>query len=88
MRFGKGRREADNGTIDGGEGRGIRLGGSDPQQPPTGLGRRGRRTSDTVDDEEALIDTPSSPFDDLDEFTPDDEGTPGERRRDPLRKSW
>lgn len=36
----------DDGGIDGGEGRGVRLGGSDWAAPEPGPRRKGRRTSD------------------------------------------
>lgn len=52
---------------------------------PAGDARR-RRTRD--DDDEPLIETPGSPFEDLDQLTNDDEGAPSDRRRDPLRKNW
>jgi hypothetical protein len=75
--------------IDGGAGRGIRLGGSDTGISPTGYGKRGgRRSADSLDEDDTLVETPASPFEDFDEFNSDEEGTPGERRRDPLRKSW
>lgn len=85
MRIGKADRLSDLG-IDGGEGRGIRLGGSDTGAVPTTTTRK-RRTDDTVE-EDALIETPPTPFEDYEEFAGENDTTPDDRRRDPLRKSW
>lgn len=80
------RRRSDVGRIDGGEGRGVRLGGSDTSAPATGTVRRRRRVADeTFDDDETLIDPPGT-FDDAEEFSDDNDAHPGDRRRDPLRK--
>jgi hypothetical protein len=59
------------GPVDGGEGRGVPLGGRD-DRPPTGY-------SSTPEDD---IETNQDP--DADAFW--DEGDPADRRRDPLRK--
>lgn len=61
---------APDGTVDGGEGRGVPLGGHD-ERPPTGY-RSG-------DDEEEIVDVEDPDF--LWE-----EGDPADRRKDPLRK--
>lgn len=61
------------GAVDGGEGRGIPLGGHD-ERPPTGY-----RSVD--DDGEAVLDREHEG----EEFLWDD-GDPSDRRRDPLRK--
>lgn len=80
MRFGRKRSEA--GRIDGGEGRGVRMGGPDPAAPPSGTRRRGKTVE--FDDEEILTDEPS--LDDLEEFDDSGDSSPGDRRRDPLRR--
>ena len=65
------------GTVDGGEGRGVPLGGRD-SRPPTGYNGE----NDLEDDEMMINDSPS-----LDDFEAvvDDDVAPGDRRRDPLR---
>ena len=80
MRFGM-RRSSDTGRIDGGEGRGVRLGGSDTTTPAR------RRRAEDVEDEETLAEKPAT-FDDFDEFSEDNDATPDDRRRDPLRKNF
>jgi hypothetical protein len=79
MRFGM-RRSSDTGRIDGGEGRGVRLGGSDTTTPA-----RHRRAED--EDDDSLIEKPAT-FDDFEEFSEDNDATPDDRRRDPLRKNF
>ena len=66
------------GTVDGGEGRGIRLGGSD-RRPPTGY-----RSIEPFDDDEVLINDDSlSAYDD---FADESDAQSEDRRRDPLRR--
>ena len=64
-------------SVDGGEGRGVRLGGRD-SRPPTGY----NNVEDLENDEVVINDSPS-----LDDFeaVADDDLAPGDRRRDPLR---
>lgn len=73
--FRRTKRHAARGTVDGGEGRGVPLGGHD-ERPPTGY---------RSEDEDA------SEFDIQDRNPDDrdfgwEEGDPADRRRDPLRK--
>ena len=75
-----GRRSSDAGRVDGGEGRGIRLGGSDTGVRPTGY----RRQDDAFDDETAL-DEAQVTVDDYANLLEDDENS-ADRRRDPLRQ--
>lgn len=71
--FGRKKRHVANGTVDGGEGRGVPLGGRD-ERPPTGYR--------SVDDEDfAVADTDQDDRDFLWE-----EGDPADRRKDPLRR--
>ena len=78
------RRHSEAGRIDGGEGRGVRLGGSDTAAPRPGTSRR-PRAGDGFDDDETLIEEPNR-LDDYEEFSGDENATPDDRRRDPLRK--
>lgn len=71
--FGRTKRHAARGTVDGGEGRGVPLGGHD-ERPPTGY-----RSEDEDDTE---VDTHDR--DDRDFLW--EEGDPADRRKDPLRK--
>ena len=77
-----GRRQTDEqlGRLDGGEGRGLRLGGSDTGSRPTGY----RRKDDPFDDEPALDPSIANDKEPLIEDGEDD--NPGDRRRDPLRR--
>ena len=68
--FGRTKRSAARGTVDGGEGRGVPLGGHD-ERPPTGYR--------PDDDDDSKLDIHDRDF--LWE-----EGDPADRRRDPLRK--
>jgi hypothetical protein len=83
MRFGM-RRSSDAGGIDGGEGRGKRLGGSDTGLPSS---TARRRRSVDEDEDAAVVEKPAT-FDDFDEFSDDTDATPDDRRRDPLRKNF
>ena len=74
-------RSNDAGGIDGGEGRGIRVGGSDTASPSR------RRHADDIEDDDTLPEKPAT-FDDFDEFSEDNDATPDDRRRDPLRKNF
>jgi hypothetical protein len=74
--FGRKKTSAANGTVDGGEGRGVPLGGHD-ERPPTGYRR--------VDDDDAEYDIKDRGGDDDKDFGWE-EGDPADRRRDPLRK--
>lgn len=47
--------------------------------------RRSRSTD--LDDEDNLIEIPDT-FEDYDELNGDNDATPDDRRRDPLRRSW
>ena len=67
----KTKRESATGTVDGGEGRGVPLGGHD-DRPPTGY----RSTDDEV----------IEPQDVEDRDLLWEDGDPADRRRDPLRK--
>jgi hypothetical protein len=71
------RRKTDRGAgrVDGGEGRGVRLGGSDTGMPPTGY----RASVDTFDEEES---TSYEVYNLLE----DEDDNPSDRRRDPLRR--
>ena len=69
----KKRPKAPDGTVDGGEGRGVPLGGHD-ERPPTGY------RFDPDDDFEVSGEEP----DDRDFLW--EEGDPADRRKDPLRK--
>jgi hypothetical protein len=72
--FGRKKQSAGSGigTVDGGEGRGVPLGGRD-ERPPTGY----RSGDDRDRDFEATDDHPEFMWED---------GDPADRRRDPLRK--
>ena len=74
--FGRKKRSAASGTgtVDGGEGRGVPLGGHD-ERPPTGY------RSEDDDTELAIHDR-----DDDDRDFGWEEGDPADRRKDPLRK--
>ena len=74
--FGRKKRQAGSGTVDGGEGRGVPLGGHD-ERPPTGYKQ--------IDDDDAEYDVVDRP-DDGDRDFGWEEGDPADRRRDPLRK--
>lgn len=65
------------GTVDGGEGRGIPLGGHD-ERPPTGYQQ--------VDDDDAEYDFVDREVDPDDRDFGWEEGDPADRRKDPLRK--
>ncbi|HEU4522787.1 MAG TPA: hypothetical protein VFT12_12340 [Thermoanaerobaculia bacterium] len=67
------------GSLDGGEGRGVRLGGSD-KRPPTGY-----RNTDLIDDDE-VISTSDDPLADYEDFADPGDSHPDDRRRDPLRR--
>lgn len=73
--FGRHKRQHGVGSVDGGEGRGVPLGGHD-QRPPTGY------NFDNDDDDYDVMD--SNEIDDSD-FGAEEEGGP-DRRRDPLRR--
>jgi hypothetical protein len=64
--------------VDGGEGRGVRLGGRD-SRPATGY----NNADDLEDDEIVINDSPS--LDDYEAIAEGDDVAPGDRRRDPLR---
>ena len=66
------------GTVDGGEGRGVPLGGRD-SRPSTGYSG----VDDLEDDEILITDSPS--LDDFEAVAEGDDIAPGDRRRDPLR---
>lgn len=72
------KRDGEIGTVDGGEGRGIRLGGSD-RRPPTGY-----RNVESSDEEEVIVD--DDPLADYEAFTDQGDAEPDDRRRDPLRR--
>ncbi|GAC1436798.1 MAG: hypothetical protein NVSMB68_08840 [Thermoanaerobaculia bacterium] len=72
-------------SSDGSARHGVRLAGTDPNSPASGPTRR--RTGDGADDDDSLIETPGT-FEDYDEFSGDNDATPDDRRRDPLRKNW
>ncbi|HET7436362.1 MAG TPA: hypothetical protein VFN10_16750 [Thermoanaerobaculia bacterium] len=74
--FGRKKTARGTGAVDGGEGRGIPLGGHD-QRPPTGY------IYEHDEDEVALIDRADDA--DLDDLAFDGDGGP-DRRRDPLRR--
>ena len=57
---------------------------SDGQRAETNV-RRSRSTD--LDDEENFIEMPDT-FEDYDELNGDNDATPDDRRRDPLRRSW
>lgn len=40
------------------------------------------------DDDASLVQTPGNAFEDYDELAGDNDATPDDRRRDPLRKAW
>ena len=69
------KQQAGRGTVDGGEGRGVPLGGHD-ERPPTGYRR--------IDDDEEELPVVDPEPDDRDFGW--EEGDPADRRRDPLRK--
>ena len=48
---------------------------------------RETRASDPLDDDDTLVDKPDT-FEDYDELSGDNDATPDDRRRDPLRRSW
>jgi hypothetical protein len=50
-------------------------------------GARQSRSADPIDDEDTLIRMPDT-FEDYDELNGDNDATPDDRRRDPLRRSW
>ena len=75
--FGRNRDSA-TGAVDGGAGRGVRLGGTD-DRPPTGY-----RKSDEL--EEPEIGTTTDPLADYDDFADPGDTHPDDRRRDPLRR--
>lgn len=66
------------GSVDGGEGRGVRLGGAD-RRPPTGY-----RNVDDIDDDEVI--STSNGLEDYDDFADHGDSHPDDRRRDPLRR--
>lgn len=66
--------KAKQGSVDGGEGRGVPLGGQD-KRPPTGY--------QSLEDDDSWIEDLRD-FSDRD-FTGDEEGEGPDRRRDPLR---
>jgi hypothetical protein len=68
------------GTVDGGEGRGIPLGGTD-KRPPTGY-----REVENFDDDEVLSTSDADPLADYEDFADEGDSEPGDRRRDPLRR--
>jgi hypothetical protein len=57
---------------------------SDGSQAETNV-RRSRSTD--LDDDENFIEMPDT-FEDYDELNGDNDATPDDRRRDPLRRSW
>lgn len=73
------RKQKRTGALDGGEGRGVRLGGRDYNEKPTGY-----HSVDTADDEEIVND--SATLDDYEALVDSDDAPPGDRRRDPLRR--
>ena len=68
-------RKATHGSVDGGEGRGVPLGGQD-KRPPTGY--------NSLEDDDSWIDDLRD-FSDRDLAGDEEDGGP-ERRRDPLRR--
>jgi hypothetical protein len=74
--FGRTKHAAARGTVDGGEGRGVPLGGHD-ERPPTGYRQ--------VDDDDAEYDIQDRASDDDRDFGWE-EGDPADRRKDPLRR--
>ena len=74
--FGRHKRQRGVGSVDGGEGRGIPLGGND-RRPPTGY------NFDDDDNDYEISD--STELDDRD-FGAEEEGGGPDRRRDPLRR--
>lgn len=73
--IGRKKRPAGSGTVDGGAGRGVPLGGHD-DRPPTGYQR--------IDDDDAEFEVVDRDDDDRDFGW--EEGDPADRRKDPLRK--
>ena len=57
------------------------------EEKRTDTGARQSRPYDPNDDEEAMIHMPDT-FEDYDELNGDNDATPDDRRRDPLRRSW
>ena len=78
------RRKTDRraGDVDGGAGRGVRLGGSDTGSRPTGY----RRNDDPFDDDETALNATDVSVDDYANLLDDGDDNPGDRRRDPLRR--
>lgn len=76
--FGRKTSQGRTGAVDGGAGRGVRLGGSD-DRPPTGY-----RKLDAVDEDE--VSTVTDPLADYDDFADFGDSHPDDRRRDPLRR--
>ena len=75
-----GTRRTNAGRLDGGAGRGVRLGGSD-----TGIRPAGYRRQDDAFDDETAIDEAQVTVDDYANLLEDDENS-ADRRRDPLRQ--
>ena len=48
---------------------------------------RQSRSTEPIDDDDGLIRMPDT-FEDYDELNGDNDATPDDRRRDPLRRSW
>ncbi len=65
--------------------RGMKSQPSDGNQ--VNAGARQSRSGDPIDDEDTLIRMPDT-FEDYDELNGDNDATPDDRRRDPLRHSW
>jgi hypothetical protein len=53
----------------------------------TNSGARQSRSADLMDDDDTLIRMPDT-FEDYDELNGDNDATPDDRRRDPLRRNW
>jgi hypothetical protein len=79
------RRISRSSGIDGGEGRGVRLGGSDPGAPLTGWASRPGHPEYLDDEDDTLIVDPV-PVNDFSELEDEEDGLPSDRRRDPLRR--
>jgi hypothetical protein len=72
-----------SGAVDGGTGRGVRIGGTDTGRGPTGWDANRSVGSDPDQDDDET--TPVADAAEFDEFFESDDDSP-ERRRDPLRR--
>lgn len=66
----------------------MRTGTNSHENAPGRIDAGDGRVQIDADDEDTLVESPQTLFEDYDELTGDNDATPDDRRLDPLRRNW